>query len=749
MRAPSGDSSTSDGDRASARDDDRRTDATDGAGTTDDAGAFDASDASGDPGSPGGPDEPGDPAPARGRLPRLRAEALAAAEVLGLTSLAFARPVLDAFGRSPETFLARDADRLDVVLFGVIVVVAPPAIISLAAAATRLLGSRARAVAHLAVLGVLAFAVVARFATDATSWGPVLAGVIAAVGALALVFVRWRAATAGTYLRWLGAASVVFLVQFLVLSPTASLGDPTVALGADEGATAAVLAGTDDDPPPIVTVVVDGLSTSGLLDGTGRIDAELYPNLAAFADDATFYRNHSTVNAYTYQAVPALLTGTLPTGELPDAATYPDNFFTLFGGTHDVHAVEQITRLCPGQLCPPEGSDPVHDLLGDAAEWWRNGVERDVTSGAQILPEVIDPDRGADFERWIAAQDFSDRGEKPGLWFHHVVLPHEPWTLLPDTSSYADPRELPYGAYLHAQWTETGAEVALQRHVLQTQALDTMLGDLFARLDTAGVYDDALVVVVGDHGQAYVPEAPLRGLAEANYEQVAWTPLMIKAPGQDSGAVDDRNLSAVDVLPTIAEQLGIELDWEIDGVPAAEVPAEPTGRRQTKRVVPGPFDVLEPGEDGLVELDADAGLARVVDADLVPGEGPDAVWQRTDHSALLRRSVDELDVGSTTDAGLSVRQLDRIENPGDDDPAIEVIAPTSLDRGATVALAVNGTVAAVAPVTQAPRIEDGGGNVVHALLMPDPIEATNDLTAYLVTGPAGAETLRPLAVTGG
>jgi hypothetical protein len=55
MRAPSGDSSTSDGDRASARDDDRRTDATDGAGTTDDAGAFDASDASGDPGSPGSP----------------------------------------------------------------------------------------------------------------------------------------------------------------------------------------------------------------------------------------------------------------------------------------------------------------------------------------------------------------------------------------------------------------------------------------------------------------------------------------------------------------------------------------------------------------------------------------------------------------------------------------------------------------------------------------------------------------------
>jgi hypothetical protein len=707
--------------------------------------ATDTAAATGDTGPPG---EPGDATPASGRLPRLRAETLAAAEVLGLTSLAFARPVLDAFGRSPETFLARDADRLDVVLFGVIVVVAPPAIISLGAAATRLLGSRARAVTHLGVLGVLAFAVVARFATDATSWGPVLAGVVAAVGALALVVVRWRAATAGTYLRWLGAASVVFLVQFLVFSPTASLGDPTVAQGADAGMTDAVLAATDDRPPPIVTIVVDGVSTSGLLDGSGRIDAELYPNIAAFGDDATFYRNHSTVHAYTYQAVPALLTGTLPTGALPDVATYPDNFFTLFGGTHDVHAVEQITRLCPTQLCPPEDSDPVRVLLGDAAEWWRSGVQREVTSGAQILPEVIDPDRGEDFERWIAAQDFTDQGDQPGLWFHHVVLPHEPWTLLPDTSSYADPREHPYGSVLHSRWTETGAEVGLQRHVLQTQALDTMLGDLFARLDTAGVYDDALVVVVGDHGQAYVPGEPLRGLAEANYEQVAWTPLMIKAPGQDAGAVDDRNLSAVDVLPTIADQLGIELDWDIDGVPAADVPPASAGQRQTKRVVPGPFDLLEPGADGLVELDADGGLARVVDADLVPGEGPDAVWQRTDHGALLRRPVDELDVGSSAGERLEVQDLDRIENPGDDDPMIEVIASTGLDQGATVALAVNGTVASVAPVTPAPGTDDDS-TVVHALLMPDPIEATNDLTAYLVTGPAGGETLRPLEVTGG
>jgi hypothetical protein len=391
----------------------------------------------------------------------------------------------------------------------------------------------------------------------------------------------------------------------------------------------------------------------------------------------------------------------------------------------------------------------VRDLLGDATEWWRDGVEREVVSGAQIIPDVIEPDRGDEFRRWIEAQDFA-AGGTPDLWFYHVVLPHEPWTLLPDGSSYAEAREGRYGAFLNATWTDTGADVALQRHVLQTQAVDTMLGELFDRLDDAGVYDDALVALVGDHGQAYVTGEPLRGLAEANYDQVAWTPLMVKAPGQSDGTVDDRNLSSVDVLPTIADHLGVELGWDIDGVAAGRVPAPgaPSVEPATKRVVPGPFDDLEPGPDGMIEIDADEGLARIISADLIPSEGPDAIWQRTEHGDLLRRPVDELRVGRRVDDRLEVERLDRIENRGDDDPVLEVIAPTGLDEGDTVALAVDGTIAAVAPVTPEPGLEEGN-TVVHALLLADLLDASVELTAYRVTGPPGDETLHPLTVASG
>jgi hypothetical protein len=41
------------------------------------------------------------------------------------------------------------------------------------------------------------------------------------------------------------------------------------------------------DAAPVVMVMFDGLSTGTLLDGEGRIDAELYPNLARLAGDST------------------------------------------------------------------------------------------------------------------------------------------------------------------------------------------------------------------------------------------------------------------------------------------------------------------------------------------------------------------------------------------------------------------------------------------------------------------------------
>src|SRR5690606_6379139 len=222
-------------------------------------------------------------------------------------------------------------------------------------------------------------------------------------------------------------------------------------------------------------------------------------------------------------------------------------------------------------VCPREGGGALRKLLGDAVEWWRGGLLAEHDAGARILPGALEPDRLDQFLAWVEDQDFTP-GDRPGLWFYHLVMPHDPWVVLDDGTRYAALDEEPYGLAWHDRW-DAGTEVARQRHVLQLQAVDRALGVLFDELRAAGTYDDALVVVVGDHGEAFTPGARLRGLGEAQFDQVAWTPLLIKAPGQTEGAVDDANVLNVDLLPTIADLLGIGVPWETYGVPARQVPS--------------------------------------------------------------------------------------------------------------------------------------------------------------------------------
>src|SRR5690606_19174467 len=226
---------------------------------------------------------------------------------------------------------------------------------------------------HLAAVGLLAGLAAWRLGVDATTWAtPALVGLGAGAAVLAAVLRRRYRLTA-TYLRYLGAASVLFVGHFLLLSPANQFlaGDDPTSFDVTPGESAS--GDGAGDLPPVVVVVLDALPTASLLDGTGRIDAELYPHLAAFAEDATWYRNHTTTAAATFQAVPALLTGRLPelSAPMPDVAFHPGNLFSLLAGTHDVEAVEQITRLCPPDVCPREGGGALRKLLGDAVEWWR------------------------------------------------------------------------------------------------------------------------------------------------------------------------------------------------------------------------------------------------------------------------------------------------------------------------------------------------------------------------------------------
>jgi hypothetical protein len=664
-----------------------------------------------------------------------------ALEILTLTTFVFARPVLVPMGSSVETFITRGADRFDVLVYLVIVVAGPALALVAVDVLARIVAAGALLPTHAVVVGALAGLGAWQIGENVTDLsflplaGPACVLVGAGVGVL-----RLRTAALGTFLRYGSLLVLVVVGQFAFTTKTGQILLGGRHVGVDAEASAAVRAAVGDDGPPVVLMVFDGMPTELLLDGDGAIDAELYPNLAELAGTSTWYRNHTTVAPMTLEAVPAILSGRAgSTTDAPLASSYPDNLFTLFGDAYDVHALEPLTALCPVSLCPDDTGWPVNDLVGDSLDVWEQQMEGRDDPGF-FVPGAFDR-RVDTIDEWLNAQDFA-RGDRPALHVMHALVPHDPWHHLPDGSGYETATADPTGMLFY-RWSLVGAEVGRQRHILQMQLADRYVGQVMARLRAAGTFDDAMFVVTADHGYAFNADDAVRGVTDENWDQIMWTPLIVKAPDQEDGTVDDRNVQSVDVLPTIADELGIDLPWDdLDGVPAAAADRDPGD----KAIADWGFSDLRSEDGEPVEVDGAEGFARVLAGDAVPGTGPLALWDRTggEHGELVGRSVAELTVGDPDEHPLAVVALDRWDDVDLDRPPIEVFGLSEGPADQTVVVAVNDTVAAVVPAAEGAY----GLTAVDALLWPETlVEGANDIAVYVVDGEPDAPVLHPVTLT--
>lgn len=86
--------------------------------------------------------------------------------------------------------------------------------------------------------------------------------------------------------------------------------------------------------------------------------------------------------------------------------------------------------------------------------------------------------------------------------------------------------------------------------------MDAQIGRLFDRLRETGLYDEALIVVVSDHGE-FLGE---RGLTSHSYRldpELTHVPLLIKRPAQNRGEVVNDLVSHVDLYASVAREMGI------------------------------------------------------------------------------------------------------------------------------------------------------------------------------------------------
>jgi Sulfatase len=668
--------------------------------------------------------------------------ARAALHLGGLWALAFAQPLFDLLGRNAQFFVARGSTAGDILLLAFGYALVPP----LAGATLVWALSRIRPALGLGAMLVLVALIVAGLVLpplgDALAGSPFAIAAAVAVGAgAAVLYARIDAVRA--FATVLSPAPLIVLLLFLVVSPVRGLLFPSEAGGA--------VAGPARSSTPIVHVVLDELPQSTLATARGRIDAELFPNFARLARTATWYRNATTVDDLTTEAVPAQLTGMRPEqGRIPTTRDHPRSLFTLFERSHSLTVVEPITDLCPERLCGddrPATADRLESLQSDLEvvvqhlllpEDMRDGlpaIDRvwegfetqsavgtgELRGGSKLREDVLArlaaDDATAGFERAIASLDTRD-GARPPLLFLHSTLPHGGWRYLPDGRQY--PVEgleyigLASQGWIGPQWQ---IDQGFQRHVLQVQYVDTLLGRLLDALRAGGIYDDAVIVVAADHGASFVTGKPRRPATHDNVGAIAPVPLFVKLPGQRKAHVDDGAVRTVDVLPTIAAAAGVRLPWRTDGVPAAERRVDPGAR----------IDVAHAGEPAVSEplsyvlakrAEREAVEARLLRAGLYAiGPRPDLLGRRVPSS----RGARDVDVDPESPVVPSFVAGDAGE----------------LRAGAELAVAVNGRVEATT------RVYRGDGRSRYAALVP-PESLRTGPNAVTVLEVRPGDELRPL-----
>jgi hypothetical protein len=656
--------------------------------------------------------------------------------LFSLSAITFAQPLLDRLQHNPGYLTQERLTPGDIVAVAAALLLLPPLALWLLSGVARVFGPGWRRRCHqaqvwgLLTVWLLSLGTKVSESFELRRYG--FPGIIVVVAAGAAAFGLWR-----SYRRrgWVfqalsvaGIGLVVFPAAFFSSRQISAICFPPQPAAGPRQV---------DRPVPIVMVVFDGLSGMALLDETHEIDAARYPNFARLARTSTWYRNATTVHYRTDNALPALLTGRIPLGNLlPFISEYPDNLFALLHqtGRYEMTVFEPYTRLCPRELSDvPPPRDPwqrrTQTLTVLACVYLEVSFPHDVLMSRPPIPRawlrMPDLDEslrdsqgglisyGWDFYRHMQVDHFLGclhPAAGPTFHFLHVALPHHPWMYFPSgrrSAIHLSFYDSPLGTHgkIGEDWgpDEWVVNAGWQRYLLQVQYVDRCLGRLLDRLEAIGMLEDVLLVVTADHGEAFLPGRSRRDPAPETLPAILPVPLFIKLPGQRTGRIDDRNVESIDVLPTLADLLSLELPGPVDGVSLLH-PQAPTRPRKTLILPHGMLAITPDFPEKFAYVEAMRKLFGT-------GRSEDRLRQFSLHPEWLGRPLTDFHLGPESSAVLLVDEGSDWVDPRQPDIVPcrlegRVLNPDQVSLPLALLLTVNGRVAHVSRTLTDPQLTD-------------------------------------------
>ncbi|MCB9388260.1 MAG: sulfatase-like hydrolase/transferase [Acidimicrobiia bacterium] len=301
-------------------------------------------------------------------------------------------------------------------------------------------------------------------------------------------------------------------------------------------------------------------------------------------------------------------------------------------------------------------------------------------------------------EAWRAFVERLNADLHSQFLFFHGLIPHEPLDFLPSGQQYNKTITMPAvnggGTWLDDQYL---ADNQIQRDLLQVGYVDTMLGQMIDALESSEQWDDALVVVVADHGVSFEAGMPRRAPRPETFDDIARVPLFIKYPGQTTAAIDDSNVETVDIFPTVLDVAEVDAtELTLDGVSLLQAREQ----RPDKRIWPyakGGQPYVTP------EVELPDVLPFWTQAYELYGEDDGALnpYAEGKYRALVGTSVDQLTQGAASSGSITLRRPElyrSIDLDADIIPAFVSADVSGLNDGTAVAVQFGETVVAMGQV---------------------------------------------------
>ena len=247
------------------------------------------------------------------------------------------------------------------------------------------------------------------------------------------------------------------------------------------------------------------------------------PNLEQFANESIKFSRAYSPSTYTNEAVPSLFSGELPQrwhldgiylGQEPTLA----QVFEANG--YQTEAVIALPWLHDGAIL---GFDYVDNEFGQ--------------------PDIFGGERGSDVVERMIQQIDQRNPKRPFFGWVHILEPHAPYIGRPETK-------------------QLGTD-ARGRYLQDVQNADKVFGEFVRALKIRGLLDEAIVVVLADHGEG-LGEHGVATHVWGGWESIIKVPLLLHVPGE-SARVIDSPVSTLDMMPTILKLQGLEVGGLRDG----------------------------------------------------------------------------------------------------------------------------------------------------------------------------------------